>query len=62
MSVLLQARSRLKCGKAVGKDGVSPSLLKRITWGGLRHILRLFQDLYLQRYPIPRIWSDCSWC
>eukprot|EP00959_Pyramimonas_sp_CCMP1952_P232088 4850232-Pyramimonas_sp.AAC.1 len=33
-------------------------MLKRITWVGLRHILRLFQELYLQRYPTPRIWSD----
>eukprot|EP00959_Pyramimonas_sp_CCMP1952_P308546 6457414-Pyramimonas_sp.AAC.1 len=51
-------RDSLKCGKAVGKDGVSLSMLKRITWVGLRHILRLFQDLYLQRYPAPRIWSE----
>eukprot|EP00959_Pyramimonas_sp_CCMP1952_P159080 3326826-Pyramimonas_sp.AAC.1 len=58
MSVLLHARSRFKCGKAVGKDGVSPSMLKRIAWVGLRHILRLFQGLYLQRYPTPRIWSE----
>eukprot|EP00959_Pyramimonas_sp_CCMP1952_P052679 1101372-Pyramimonas_sp.AAC.1 len=33
-------------------------MLKRITWVGLRHILRLFHDLYLQRYPTPRIWSE----
>eukprot|EP00959_Pyramimonas_sp_CCMP1952_P428432 8973529-Pyramimonas_sp.AAC.1 len=32
-------------------------MLKRITWVGLRHILRLSQDLYLQRCPSPRIWS-----
>ena len=58
IGLLLRARSRLRCGKAVGKDNVSVSMLKHIPWAGCLVILQCFRSLFKREYCTPTEWRQ----
>ena len=47
LSVLTQSRAPFSNGKAVGTDGISPEILKSISWRALQKIRKAFEMRYL---------------
>ena len=57
-STILQARARLRAGRACGPDGISIELLKALSWKAVRCISRVFVDIFEGRRPTPKNWQD----
>ena len=58
IGLFMRARSRLKAGKAVGKDNISVSMLKHIPWSACLVILRCFQHLFKREASVPEEWRQ----
>eukprot|EP00959_Pyramimonas_sp_CCMP1952_P037696 789534-Pyramimonas_sp.AAC.1 len=57
-SIILQARSRLRTGRAWGPDGISVELLKSLSWRSVRAIGKVFSDIFNGLRPTPREWQE----
>ena len=56
LSLVLQARSRLKMGGASSHDNVSPEMLQLLPWATVRRVQQLFQAVADRKLTSP-----CSW-
>eukprot|EP00959_Pyramimonas_sp_CCMP1952_P437096 9151709-Pyramimonas_sp.AAC.1 len=57
-SIILQARSRLRTGRACGPDGISVELLESLSWRSVRAISNVFCDIFSLLRPTPREWQE----
>jgi hypothetical protein len=58
MGILMRARAKLKVGRAVGKDGISASMLRCVPWSALCSILKAFRKLFTLEFDTPSVWRS----
>eukprot|EP00959_Pyramimonas_sp_CCMP1952_P074413 1554660-Pyramimonas_sp.AAC.1 len=57
LSLVLQARSRLRSGGAASRGNISPEMLRLLQWAAVRQVQRLFQVIADRKYCAPGSWK-----